>query len=89
MDMSQTVTYEPCATSLRKQTVNIITFTQFEDGNLLSKTRNNAESGDKSDDNSIMPPLIREEETYVMDSGDKYEYEPMHMEMLEKILDIY
>ena len=47
------------------------------------------ESGDEYDDDSIMSPLFREEEMYVMDSGDKYEYEPMHMEMLEKILDIY
>ena len=36
-------------------------FTQFEEGNLLSENRDDAESGDKYDDNSIMPPLIREE----------------------------
>ena len=82
MDMSPTVTYEPCATSLRKQTVNIITFTQFEDGNLLSKTRNNAESGDKSDDNSIMPPLLRKEEMDAMDSDNESDDEPMSTEML-------
>ena len=45
-----------------KKTGNIITFTQFEMGNLLSETREDSESnekcGDESDDNSIMPPLL-------------------------------
>ena len=53
------VTYTPCATSLREQTVDIITFSKFEEGNILTKTRNNAESGDKSDDDSMMPSLPR------------------------------
>ena len=35
------VIYTPCATSQREQTGNIITFTQFEGGGLLSKTRDN------------------------------------------------
>ena len=61
MDMRLSVTYTHCATSLREQTGDIITFTQFEEGNLLSETCNNAESDDKSDDNSIMPPLLSEE----------------------------
>ena len=56
--MRLSVTYTHCATSLREQTGNIITFTQFEEGNLLSETCNDAESCDKSDDNSIMPPLL-------------------------------
>ena len=58
MVMRLSVTYTPCATSMREQTGDIITFTQFEEGNLLSETRNDAESGDESDDNSIMSPLI-------------------------------
>ena len=52
------VTYTPCATSLKEQPSNVITFSQFEEGNLLSKTRNDAESGDKSDDDSIMTRLL-------------------------------
>ena len=36
-------------------------FKQFEEGNVLSETRDDAESGDKSDDDSVMPPLISEE----------------------------
>ena len=58
MAMRTFVTYTPCATSPREQTGDIITFAQFEEGNLLSETRNDAESGDEYYDNSIMPPLL-------------------------------
>ena len=33
-------------------------FAQFEEVNLLTKTCNDAESGDESDDDSIMTPLL-------------------------------
>ena len=56
--MRLAVLYTPCATSLIEQTDDKIIFTQFEEGNLLSKTHNDVESGDKSDDDSIMPPLL-------------------------------
>ena len=82
--MRPSVTYTPCAISSRK-TGDIITFTQFEEGNLLSETHNDAESGDKSNDNAIMPPLLSKEEMDVMDLGDMYEDEPMSTEMLEDI----
>ena len=36
--MRQYVTYTPCATSSREKTGDIITLTQFEEGNLLSET---------------------------------------------------
>ena len=42
MDIRPSVTYTPCATSSREQTGNIITFAQFEEGDLLSKTHNDA-----------------------------------------------
>ena len=61
MAMHPDVSYIPCDTSSKEQTGNIITFTHFEEGDLLSETRDNAESNDESDDDSIMPPLIREE----------------------------
>ena len=48
MVMRPEVTYTSYGTSLREQTGNIITFTQFEEGNILTKTRNDAESGDES-----------------------------------------
>ena len=58
MDTCPAVSYIPCATSLRENTGNIITFAQFEVGNLLSETRDDAGSDDESDNDSIMPPLI-------------------------------
>ena len=60
MAVYPSVTYITCATSSREQTSDIIMFTQFKEGNLLFETCSNAESGDKSDDNSIMTPILRE-----------------------------
>ena len=51
MMMHPSVTYTPCDVSSREQTGNIITFAHFEEGNILTKTRNDAESGDGSNDN--------------------------------------
>ena len=74
MAMHLSVTYAPCSTSSREQTGDIITFTHFEESNLPSETNspsetcNNVESGDKSDDGSIMSPLLRKEEMEAMDS---------------------
>ena len=47
--MRPAVTYTPYATSSREKTCNVITFAQFEEGNILTETRNDAESGDESD----------------------------------------
>ena len=44
--MRLAITYTPCAMSSREQTGNIIAFAQFEEGNILTKTRNYAESDD-------------------------------------------
>ena len=60
--MRPSVTFTPYATSSREQTGNIATFTQFEEDNLLSETRNDAEIGDKSDDDSIMSSWLSKEE---------------------------
>ena len=87
MVMPLALTYIPCATSLMGQIGNIITFTQFEEGNLSSETRNDAESGDKSDDNSIMPPLLSEEEMDSMYSGNESDHDLISKEMLEDIRD--
>ena len=78
-------TYTPYDTSSEEQTGDIITFAQFEEGGLLSETCNYAESGYESDDNSIMPPLLRKEEMDSMDSGDGSDDDPMSMNMLEDI----
>ena len=58
MALCPSVTYTPCATSSRGKPGNIIMFTQFEEGNILGETCNNAERRDESDDDSIMPPLL-------------------------------
>ena len=50
MNMRPSVTYIPCATSLEEQTGNTTTFTQFEEGNLLSETCDDAEIGEESND---------------------------------------
>ena len=54
MAMRPAVTYTPYAKSSKEQTVNVITFTQFEEGDLLSDFCNDTESGDESDSESIM-----------------------------------
>ena len=46
MEMRPTVTYTAYATSSKEQTGNVITFTQFEEGNILTETSNDAESCD-------------------------------------------
>ena len=54
MAMRPTVTYTPYATSSKEQTGNEKTIAQSEEGNILTKTRNNTESCDKSDSESLM-----------------------------------
>ena len=50
MAMRPAVTYNPYDTSLKEKTGDVITFTQFEEGNILTETCNDAESGNKSDE---------------------------------------
>ena len=52
--MRPTVTYTTYATSSKEQTGDVIMFAQFEEGNLISETRKDTESGDESDSESIM-----------------------------------
>ena len=42
MAMRTTVMYTPCATSSKEQTSDVITFAQFEEGNILTETCNDA-----------------------------------------------
>ena len=78
-EMRPAVTYTPCDTSSREQTGNITTFTQFEEGNILTKTRNDAEIGDESDNESI---IISAEDMDAMDSGDESDHNIISTEML-------
>ena len=54
MEMRPAVTYTPYATSSKEKTGDVIRFAQFEEGNMLTETRNNTESGDKSDSEPLM-----------------------------------
>ena len=92
MAMCTYVSYIAYAASLRGGNGNIITFAQFEEGSLLSETKNlisetcdNTESSKKSDKKSTITPLIIEKEIDAMSSGDDYDDEPMFREMLEDI----
>ena len=54
MAMRPEVTYTSYATSQKEQTGDVILFAQFDEGNILTKTCNDAESGDESDNESVM-----------------------------------
>ena len=60
-----------------RKTGNIITFAHFEEGNILTKNCNDAESGDKYDNKSIM----------TMDSDDESDHDLISTEVLEDICD--
>ena len=81
MDVRLSVTYTRYATSSKEQTGNIIMFAQFEEGVLLSETceyaESNDESSEKSNDDSIMSPLLSLEESNTLDSGDDSDDKPM------------
>ena len=59
--MPPAVSYIPYNISSREQTGNMIMFTQFEEGNLLSETCDNTENGNEYDDDVTIAPLISEE----------------------------
>ena len=61
MAMYTAVTYTPYAKSSKEKTGDVITFVQFEEGNVFSEISDNTESSDKYYDGSIMPPLISKE----------------------------
>ena len=52
--MRPAVMYTLYATSSKDQTGNVIMFAQFEEGNILTETCNDIESGDESDSESLM-----------------------------------
>ena len=84
MVMRPSVTYTPCDMSSREQTGNIITFAQFEEGNILTKTRNDAGS---DDDDSNVPPLLTKEDRDSIYSDDESDHDIISTEMLEDIHD--
>ena len=87
MDIRPAVSYITYVTYSKQQTGDIITLSQFEERNLLSENWNDTESGNKSDNNSNLVPLISKEEMDVMYSGDESDAELMSTDMLENICD--
>ena len=84
MAMRPEVTYTPYATSSKEQTGDVIMFAQFEEGNTLTETRNDAESGDKYDSESIM---MNEQAMENLNSNEKSNHDLISTETLEDICD--
>ena len=84
MAMRLAVTFTPYGTSSREQIGRIITFAQFEEVEILTKTSNYAESGDESDNESIM---MSEQDMDAMNSGDESDHDLTSRDMLEDIRD--
>ena len=82
--MRPAVTYTPYATSSKEQTGDVITFAQCEDKNILTETRNHAESGDEFDNESIM---MSKQEMENLDSSDDSYHDLISTEMLQDIRD--
>ena len=84
MVMRPIVTYTPYATSSKEQTGGVITFAQFEEGNLKSETRNNTESDDTSNSESIM---MSEKDMEDLDETEKFDDDLISRETLHDIRD--
>ena len=84
MAMRPAVTYTPYATSPKEKTGDVITFTQFEEGNILTETRIDSESGDESDNESI---IMSEQDMENINSGDELYHDLVSTEMFEDICD--
>ena len=80
--MRPAVTYTLYATSSKEQTEDVITFTNFVEENILTETHNDAESGDESDNKSIM---MSEQDMDAINSGDESDHDLIYTEMLEDI----
>ena len=78
------MTYTPYAVSSREQTGNVIMFAQFEEGNILTKTRKDAESGNESDNESIM---MSKQDIDTINSDDESDHDLISTEMLEDFCD--
>ena len=85
MVMRPAVTYAPYETSSKEQTGDVITFAQFEEGSILTETCNDAESGDESDNESIM---TSEQDMENLDSNETLDHYIISTEMLEDIRDV-
>ena len=84
MAMRPAVTYTLYETSSKEQTGDVITFAQFEEGDILTETCNDAESGDESDNESI---IMSKQDMENINSGDESDHDLISTEMLKDIWD--
>ena len=84
MAMRPAVTYTPNATYSKEQTGDVMTFAQFEEGNLWTETCNDTESSDKSDSESIM---MSEQDMENLDGKENFDDDLLSMETLHDIRD--
>ena len=84
MEMRPAVTYTPYATSSKEKTGNVIMFAQFEEGNLISENRNDTETSDESDSESIM---MSEKDMENLDETEKFDDDLISTETLHDIRD--
>ena len=70
--MRPAVTYTLYVPSSKEQTGNVITFAQFEEGEKWTETGNNAESGEKSDNESVM---MSKQDMENINSGDESDHD--------------
>ena len=64
-----------------------MTFAKCEEGDIWTKTCNDAEIGDESDDDSIMTPILSKKEMDAMNYDDESDHGLIYEEMLETIRD--
>ena len=82
-DASGSDVYPVCYVFGRKN-CDVITFAQFEEENIWTETRNDTESGDESDNKSIM---MSKQDMENINSGDESDHDLISTDMLEDILD--
>ena len=81
--MRPAVTYTPYATSSKEQNGNVLTFAQFEEGDLLSETRTDTESSDEYDSESI---VMSEQDMENLDEKERFDDDHISTETLQKIV---
>ena len=77
--MRPAVSYIPYTTYSKVQTGDVITFAQFEEGNILTETRKDTEIGEESDSESLM---MNEQDMENIDSNEKFDHDLISTEML-------
>ena len=84
MTMRLTVMYTPYATSSKEKTGDVITSAQFEEGDLLTETLNDTESGNESDSESIM---MSKQDMENIDEKEDFDDDLISTETLHDICD--